>query len=337
MSTLNTTYAGIELKNPLIVGASNLVTSEEMLKKLEDAGAAAIIYKSLFEEQIQLESYELSEAMTEYYDRHAEMTSLFPDLEHAGPQEYLLKLQKAVKSVNIPVFASLNAVADDTWVEWSRQLEATGVAGIELNFYAVPRAFDVTAASIEAKQLSILKAVKAAVKIPVTVKLSPFYSNPLHLIAAMDKAGADGFVLFNSLFQPDIDIEEEKHHFPYNLSTENDNRLSLRFAGLLYGNVKASVCSNTGIIQGADLIKMLLAGADSVQVVSALYKYGPKQITQMLKDLDDWMEGRKYTKLSDFRGKLSRKNIKDPFIYKRAQYVDILMQSDNIFKKYPLL
>jgi dihydroorotate dehydrogenase (fumarate) len=337
MSTLNTNYMGINLKNPIIVGASNLVTDLKILKQLEEAGASAIVYKSLFEEQIQLEAYQLDEALTEYYERNAEMTSLFPGIEHAGPEEYLMTLEKAVKSVTIPVFGSLNAVSALSWINWAKKIEETGVAGIELNFYAVPRKFEMIASTIEDSQIEILKSVRAAIKIPIAVKLSPFYTNPLNIISILDKSGADGFVLFNSLFQPDIDISTEKHHYPYSISSEDSNRLPLRFAGLLHGNINASVCSNTGILQGGDVIKILLAGADCAQVVSTLYKNGPQQISKMLKEIEAWMTEKKYLSIDDFKGKLSQKNLNDPYAYKRAQYIDIIMHSDNIFKKYPVV
>jgi len=146
----------------------------------------------------------------------------------------------------------------------------------------------------------------------------------------------DGFVLFNRLFQPDIDIDKEEHHFPYNLSNEEDNRLSLRFAGLLYKEIRGSICANTGIFTGNDVIKMLLVGADCVQVVSTIYKHGPQQISKMLKEIEGWMDSKNYKTIEDFRGKLSKKQLKDPFVYMRAQYVDILMKSEEIFKKYPI-
>ncbi len=337
MSTLNTTYLGIPIKNPIVVGASNLASDPAMLKKLEEAGAGAIIYKSLFEEQIQLESYELSESLTEYYDRNAEMISIFPQMEHGGPDAHLVQLANAVKSVKIPVFASLNAIDPTTWVDWAKKLAATGVAGLELNFYAIPKSFHTDAATVEKLQIDTLIAVKAAVKIPVSVKLSPFYSNTLQFIYQLDKAGADGFVLFNNLFQPDIDIEAEKLHFPYYLSHDDDNRLALRFAGLLYGNIRADICSNTGIHQGSDVVKMILAGAGSVQVVSTLFKNGPGQITTMLKDLEDWMTRKHYQSIDDFKGKVSRNKLNDPYAYRRAQYIDILMRSGDLFKKYPMV
>jgi dihydroorotate dehydrogenase (fumarate) len=211
------------------------------------------------------------------------------------------------------------------------------VAGLELNFYSVPRSFHLTGTDIELRQLNVLKEVKKSLKIPVAVKLSPFYTNAANVVQNLDQAGADGFVLFNTLFQPDIDIESEKHHFPYNLSHESDSRLPLRYAGILYGNIKADICSNTGIHKGEDVVKMLLAGATSVQVVSTLYKNGIGYIATILKDIEEWMSAKNYQKPDDFIGKLAKKNVKDPFAYKRAQYVDILMRSEEIFKKYPMV
>ena len=332
----STTYLGLKLKNPIIIGASNVVTDLNFLKKLEEAGASAVVYKSLFEEQIQLENLEQYQAEEDYGARHAEMTSMFPNIEDAGPEEFLFNLAKAKQSLNIPLIASLNAVYDDTWYEYAKKIETTGVDALELNFYAVPREFDIDDNSILQEQLDTLEGVKKAVKIPVSVKLSPFYTNPLYCIGEMDKKGADGFVLFNRLFQPDIDVQKESMHYPYHLSNEEDNRLPLRFAGLLYSNVKASICSNTGILNGLDVIKMLLAGADAVQVVSTIYKHGPKQVTKILQEMEEWMKSKNYDSINEFKGKLSKVNIRDPYAYQRAQYVDILMKSSEIFKKYPI-
>ncbi len=334
---LKTKYLGLELKNPIIVGASNLVTDINVLKKIEDAGAAAVVYKSLFEEQIHLENLQMEDEMKGYDDRHAEMTSIFPhDIYEAGPEEFLMHFEEAKKALNIPLIASLNAVYDDTWYEYAKKLEDAGADALELNFYNNPREFDMEGRAILNEELDVLTGVKKAVKIPVSVKLSPFYTNPLYVFREMDKKGVDGFVLFNRLFQPDINIQTETMHFPYNLSSEADNRLPLRYAGLLYDNVDASICANTGIFTGEDVIKMILAGADAVQVVSTVYKHGPQQITKMLEDIEIWMANKQYDSLDQFRGNLSKKKVKDPFAYRRAQYVDILMKSSEIFKKYPL-
>lgn len=332
---LRTQYGGLTLKNPLVVGASNIVTDLHNLVKLQDAGAAAIVFKSLFEEQIQLESFALEQAQEEYSNFDAEHITFFPSTRHAGPAEHLIQLRKAKDKLTIPLIGSLNCVHDETWAEYAVKMAETGIDALELNFYANTTDFDETAASIEERQINTLKLVKAAIPIPVFVKLSPFYTNPLSLISRLDKAGANGVVLFNRLFQPDIDVEKEEHHFPYNFSSENDNRLALRYAGLLHTKVKASIVANTGILNGRDAIKMILAGADSVQVVSAIYKRGIQYINTMLEEIETWMNNKGYDSVNDFKGRLSKENLPDPFTYKRAQYVDILMKSEIFMQYHP--
>jgi dihydroorotate dehydrogenase (fumarate) len=336
MADLTTKYLGLQLRNPVIVGASNLVKDVDNCKRMEAAGAAAIVYKTLFEEQVELERLQMSEELNQYNERHAEMISLFPDIEHAGPREHLAHIRKVVNAVNIPVIASLNCTFDETWVEYAKQLENTGINALELNFYAVPGDFKREGKAIINEQLDVVSEVKKSVKIPVSVKLSPFYTNTLMVIQNMYYAGVDGFVLFNRLFQPDIDLEKEEHHFPYNLSHEEDCRLPLRYLGLLYGEIRGSICGNTGVYNGKDVAKMLLAGADAVQVVSTIYKNGIDHIATILNELNQWMDHKKYENIDAFKGKLARKNQKDPFAYKRAQYIDILMKSEEIFIKYPM-
>jgi dihydroorotate dehydrogenase (fumarate) len=336
MTNLVTKYMGIELKNPVIVGACNLVINVDNLKRMEDAGASGIVYKSLFEEQIQLENLQMFEEMQAFGNSNVESGGLFPDIDHAGPEEYLMKLREAKESVDIPVFGSLNAVNFESWIEYSKKIEQTGVDGLEINLYSVPTDVEIMGKAITNEKIDILQAVKNTVKIPVAVKLSAYYTNPLYVIKEMDKLGADGFVLFNKLFQPEIDIDNEEMRFPYNLSNHDESRLPLRFAGLLYDNIKASICSSRGIFTGEDVISMILAGADCVQVVSTLYKNGIDQLDSILTDITRWMESKDYKSLDDFRGKMSRQNISDPFAYRRAQYVDILMKSDEIFKLFPV-
>ena len=327
---------GIELKNPVIVGACNLVENKDNLKRMEAAGAAAIVYKSLFEEQIQLESLQMTDQLEEYTERHAEMQSLFPDIEHAGPEEYLMNLKMAINSVDIPVFGSLNCINHESWIDYAKKIENIGAKGIEINLYHVPSDFEIVGNAIINEQLDIVEAIKKEIKIPIAVKLSPYYTNPLFVIKEMDKRGANAFVLFNRLFQPEIDIDQEAMHFPYNLSHSDDNRFPLRIAGMLYGDLKAQICSSRGIFSGEDVVAMLLAGADTVQVVSTLYKNKIEQLSAILTDVERWMDKKGYKKIDDFRGKMSMKNIQDPFAYKRAQYVDILMKSEEIFRKYPM-
>ena len=339
MADLKTRYMGIELKNPIIIGASNLVTDIDNLKKIERAGAAAVVYKSLFEEQIQLEDLELFERKTEYSERNAEMINLYPISISGTPdiKEHLLALKNAKNSISIPLFASINAILNESWIEYAKKIEEIGVDGLELNFYSLPEKNDDGFEDIENRQIQILKDVKSAVSIPVSVKLSSYYTNPLKHICALENAGADAFVLFNRLFQPDIDIHTEEHHFPYSLSNSEDNRLPLRFSGLLYGNVNGSVCANTGIMNGSDVIKMLLAGADCVQVVSTIYLNQIDVIKTMLVEITKWMDSKGYNSIDDFRGKLSKMNTENKLPYHRAQYMDFMMTTSQILKKYKII
>ncbi|NEW83275.1 MAG: dihydroorotate dehydrogenase-like protein [Mariniphaga sp.] len=337
MADLRTTYMGVELKNPIILGASSLVEDAAAIEKIERAGVSAIVFRSLFEEQIHLEQIQMEDQLVEYDNRNAEMIRLFPEIRHGGAKEHLFKLEKLISKVNIPVFASLNAMYEESWEEYALALEETGIAGLELNFYDVPVNGILTGSEIEAKQVRILTKLKKAIKIPVSVKLSPFYANPLNMIELLDKAGVNSVVLFNRFFQPEINIETEEFFYPFDLTHQKDYQLSLRFAGLLYGNIAADICTSRGISDGNDVIKMLLAGADSVQVVSAIYKNKASHITSMLEMLEEWMDARGYKTIDAFKGKLSMKNIKDPYAYKRAQYVDILMKSNEILKKYPMV
>lgn len=334
MANLDAKYLGLELKSPIVIGASNMVTKPETLKQLEENGAGAIVYKSLFEEQIQLENLEQSETMEEFEERNPEMISVFPDVEHAGPKEHLHEFEKARKAISIPLIASINAIYKESWIEYARLFEQSGADALELNFYAVPRDFELTAFDIEQSQVEILKEVKKAVNIPVSVKLSPFYSNILHLVKQMDAAGADGIVIFNKLFEPDISAEEQKHITPFNLSNKDEYRLALRYSGLLYDNIQADICGSQGVYEGEDVAKLILAGADAIQAVSTFYVNKPSHLKKMLDDLSKWMKVKGYKNLDDFRGKLSKKKVKDYKIYKRAQYVDLLMHAEDVFKKY---
>jgi dihydroorotate dehydrogenase (fumarate) len=331
MNKLKTSYMGIELNNPIILGASNLVSDLDNLKKAEEQGAGAIVYKSLFEEQIQLESFQLDERLNEFNDLNAEMVQIHPNIEHAGPEEHLLNLRKARESLSIPLIASLNAIRDDSWIRYAKLLSETGVDGIELNFYQIPLDFDRNAKDIEDAQINTLKEIRKNISIPISVKLSSDYSNILNFITKLDKAGANAFVLFNSFFQPDINVATEEHIRSQQLSNDGDYKKSLRYAGLLYDNIKADICSSHGIFNGEDVIKLLLSGATCVQVVSTVYKNGLTQIRNITKELEKWMDTKNYNGIEEFRGKLSKNRLtNNPFVYKRAQYVDLLMNSEEI-------
>ncbi len=333
MKNLKTKFMGIEIDNPIIVGASNLATNLDNLKKAEENGAAAIVYKSLFEEQIQLERFQLDEKLEEFNDIYAEMLTLHTHMDYIGAEEHLLHLRRAKESVSIPVIASLNAVNTETWIEYARLIEQTGVDGLELNFYHNPGDFDKDPIAIENEQISIVTQIKQNISIPISVKLSSDYTNPLNFIKKIDEAGVNTFVLFNSFFQPDIDINKEKHMKIFNFSNPGDYRKSLKMAGLLFENIKAEICSSHGIFTGADVIKLILSGATSVQVVSTLYKNGFGQISKIKNELETWMESKSYNSLDEFRGKLSKNKLSNnPFIYKRAQYVDLILNSEQIFE-----
>lgn len=332
---LSTTYGGLTLKNPIVIGASNIVTDVQNLVKLEEAGAAAIVYKSLFEEQVQLESFQLDQTHEDLSNWDAEHASFFPAPRHAGPSEHLRQLKEARSKIKIPLIGSLNCVNNETWLEYALKMEDTGIDALEINFYHNQIDFDLSPKAIEEKQIKTLEVIRAGVRLPLFVKLSPFYTNTVNMISKMDKVDIDGFVLFNRLFQPDIDIEHEEHHYPYNFSNESDNRLALRYAGLLHKKIRASIIANTGILNGKDVVKMLLAGANAVQVVSAIYKRGINTVSHMLTEIESWMRKKQYTSLLDFQGRLSKENLSDPFAYKRAQYVDILMKSEIFLQYHP--
>ncbi len=333
MADLKTTYMGIPLRNPLIVGASTLTASLESIKRIEEAGAGALVTHSLFEEEIQLERFEFDESLHREDCRNAEMITVVPQMEHGGPQEHLMWVRTAKQAVRIPVIASLNAVNKDTWIEYAKLLEETGVDGLECNLFASPGDLQQEGVSVESEQIELIKELKKTVSIPVSVKLSFFYTNPLNVVHRMDEAGVSAFVLFNRLFDPDVDVNHERSTLPFNLSHEADYRLPLRYAGLLEGAIKADICSSTGVFTGEDMVRMILAGATAVQTVSALVCHGPAHIRTMLKGLDEWMERRGYGSLSSFRGKLSRRHNADRWAYTRAQYVKLLMDPRGIMNK----
>jgi dihydroorotate dehydrogenase (fumarate) len=325
MGILAARFMGIPLANPVIAGASDLTANVDSIRRIEEAGAGAVILKSLFEEQIQAESFLLEEDLQAGESISPEMSHLYPKVQHGGPKEHLMWVKKSKAAVKIPVIASLNAVNKATWVEYARALADQGVDGLELNFFATPRDFDISGARIEEEQLEAIVEIRRTVRLPLAVKASVFYSNPLNFLRRLDEAGVNGLVLFNRFFQPDVDPESESVTMPMNYSAPADSRLPLRFAGLLFAKVKADVCASTGIATGADAAKMLLAGASAVQVVTALYRSGVRAITRIREDLEAWMQKKSYTSLEQFRGKLSAQNAKDPWAYTRAQYAKMLL------------
>ncbi len=335
MADVRTRYLGLELKNPVIAGASRLTSHLDTIRQIEEAGAAALVTASLFEEEIQLERFKHDEDIHKYDNRYWEHPTLLPDLPHAGPKEHLMWVRKTKEAVKIPVIGSLNAISREVWVDYARQLQDTGVDALELNFYHTPLAADRPGAEVEEEQIRTLAEVRRAISVPISAKLSFFYSSPLNFIHRLDAEGVNGFVLFNRLFQPDINPEAEKHTTPFNLSEPSDHRLPLRYAGLLFGTLKADVCSSTGIFSGRDAVKMLLAGATCMQVVSTLFRNGVARLRTIVQELEGWMDGKGYADLAAFRGKLSMKNSSDPWVYRRDQYVRLLLHTEDITRNFP--
>ena len=333
MKNLRTTYMGIELNNPIIMGASNMSKNIDDLLKAEDNGVGAIVFKSLFEEQLQLDRLQFEEKLTQYDDIHAQMITTHPKIVFAGAEKHLVLLRNAKERLSVPLIASLNAVNEDSWLEYARKLAQTGVDGLELNLYQVPMDFDMEANEIEEYQINIVRKIKEELSIPISVKLSSDYTNILNFIKKLDAVGVDGLVMFNSFFQPDININTQSYkESGFNLSRRGEHRKSLRYAGLLYGNINADICNSRGIFKCAEVIEQILSGANCVQMVSAIYKYGFEHITELREQLSEWVEKKGYNSIDDFKGKLAEKNLEPgSLVYKRAQYVDLLLKSETIF------
>lgn len=336
MPELITRYMGINLKNPLIVGASKLTADMDLLKRIEEAGAGAVVTASLFEEQINIQTERLEDYYLDMGGMHQTELNLPSQMSLSIPEEHLKWVQQAKENLGIPVIASLNATREDIWIDWAKKLESTGVDGLELNFYSVPLRFDRTSSDMEDDQVRVIRKVKESVNIPVSVKLSSFYTNPLNVMVKMDRAGTDAFILFNRFFQPDIDVNNRSSRYVFDLSTPLENRLPLRFTALLHGRLKGDICTSSGIHSGKDVLKMLLAGANCVQMVSALYLHGISWLDSVLKDMNQWMEESGFHNLDSFRGILDKKNNPDNLAYERAQYIKILLDSGKSIGNYPL-
>lgn len=328
MPDLKTTYMGVELSNPIVIGACSLSKRIDTIKQIEDAGAGGLVIKSLFEEQIQSERGVFEDRLSEYDNMFAEAVTMFPHQEHSGAKEHLYWCKQTRKAVHMPLFASLNAINKESWVEYARELEATGVNGLELNFYSPPLDKTVNALEIEKIEVDTLAAVVAAVKIPVSVKLHPFYTSLLNHAQNLTAAGAKSLVLFNRLFEPDIDISKESKKATLHLSCASDNRLPMRWTALIHGNTTADIISSTGIMNGKDVVKMILAGAQAVQVSSTIYGNGIGHIRNMLGELKGWMLAHQHPNLADFRGKVAQLRAEDPWHFERGQYIKAILGFD---------
>ena len=322
---LATTYLGLALPHPLMPGASPLVDDLDMVRRLEDAGAAAIVMHSLFEEQITAEEQAAAQ-VAGHGDSFGEALSYLPGSPPfaLGPDRYLEQLRRIREAVAVPVIASLNGVTASGWLEYARLLEQAGAHALELNVYHVATDPTETAAAVEARVLDVLRAVRAAVRIPLAVKLSPFYSALGHLAQELDLLGADGLVLFNRFYQPDIDPEALEVVPALQLSDSTELRLRLRWLAILHGRVRLGLAASGGVHTGLDALKAVMAGAHAVQLVSALLRRGPEHLAVVRADLTHWLEEHEYESLAQARGSMSLLRCPDPAAFERANYLHVL-------------
>jgi len=323
---LKTTYLGLKLKNPLVPSASPLSRSLDGMKRLEDSGAAAVVMYSLFEEQIEHEASELEHYLAYGSRAHAEALDYFPRPEEysAGPDQYVELVSSAKQSLSIPVIASLNGISTGGWIEYAKKLEQAGADAIELNIYYIPTDPVLTGQEVEERYVNVLTAVRKAVKIPIAVKLSPYFSSLANVATRLDKAGANGLVLFNRFYQPDFDLEALEVAPNVVLSTSDSIRLPLRWVAILHGVVKTSLAGTGGIHTAEDVIKMVMAGADVAMMCSALLKHGPKHLKTVLDDLNKWMVEHEYLSIEQMKGSMSQASVADPAAFERANYMKAL-------------
>jgi dihydroorotate dehydrogenase (fumarate) len=323
---LSTTYLGFKLPNPLMPGASPLVDDLDSVKRLEDAGAAAIVMHSLFEEQITREQLGHLHAVEMHEDSFAEALSYFPQPQEyrLGPEAYLEQIRKIKAMVKVPVIASLNGTSPAGWLDYAKLIEQAGADALELNVYYLATQAWETSESVERRTLEAVRVVKGAIKIPVAVKLSPFYSALANLAKQLDEAGADALVLFNRFYQPDIDVEELEVVPSLQLSDSSELLLRLRWLAILSGHVKGSLACSGGVHSPLDAIKAVMAGAHAVQLVSALLKREPAYLQTVRTGMERWMEEHEYSSLSQMHASMSHQKSPNPQALERANYMRIL-------------
>ena len=323
---LSTTYLGLRLPHPLMPGASPMADELDSVKRLEDAGAAAIVLRSLFEEQITLEQEGMIHHMEIHEEGFAEALSYFPKPDDFafGPAQYLDQIRRVKAALKVPVIASLNGTSPAGWLDYSKQIQQAGADALELNVYFVPTDASETGQAIERRVLEVARIVKRAVTIPVAVKLSPFFSSVAHLAAQLDGIGVDGLVLFNRFYQPDIDLEALEAVPSLRLSDSSELLLRLHWLAILCNKMHASLAVSGGVHTGTDAIKAVMAGASAVQVVSNLLQNGPENLRVIRDGMVRWMEEHEYESLEQMRGSMSLERSPDPSAYERGNYMKIL-------------
>ncbi len=323
---LKTKYLGIELKNPVVPSASPLSRSLDSMKRLEDAGASAIVMYSLFEEEVAHESAELDHYLHYGTESYAESLTYFPRAEEYNlePDAYIELLRKAKESLSIPVIPSLNGITPGGWIKYARHFEEAGADAMELNVYYIPTDPRLTSHDVEARYLNVLSAVRDSVGIPIAVKLSPYFSSLSHFAEGLIGAGANGLVMFNRFYQPDIDINNLEVVPGVTMSDSSAIKLPMRWIAIFYGRLKASLAATSGVHTAEDILKLVMAGADVTMMCSALLQHGPAHIQKVLADVTKWMEDHEYESIEQMKGSMSQKSVADPAAFERANYVKAL-------------
>ena len=331
MTDLTTKYLGLTLKNPLVASASPLSKKVETVKKLEDAGVSAVVMYSLFEEQINNESRVLDHFLSFGTDSFQEADSFFPEMDHynVGPGKYLDHISNLKKAVQIPIIASLNGVSSGGWVDYAKRMEDAGADGLELNFYYVPTSAKLSSAELEKAYIRLVADIRAEIKIPLAVKLSPFYTALPQFASDVVKAGANGLVCFNRFIQPDLDIEKLVVDPTLNLSTSEELRLPLRWTAILYDRIKADLALSSGVHTAEDMVKAIMAGASVTLLASELVAKGPKRAAELISEFAAWMEAHEYVSVQQMLGSMSHKNVGDPAAFERGNYMKALQSFDN--------
>jgi dihydroorotate dehydrogenase (fumarate) len=323
---LTTTYMGLSLKNPIVPSSSPLSHHVDSIRRLEDAGAAAVVMYSLFEEQITLESYQLDHFLSYGTDTFAEALTYFPEIEtyNVGPEQYLNLISRAKEAVDIPIIGSLNGVSTGGWIEYARKIQEAGADALELNIYYIPTSIQMTGSEVEQIYLEILRDVKNSVSIPVAIKLSPYFSATANMCFRLAETGADALVLFNRFYQPDLDIDELEVVPSLVLSKSWELRLPLRWVAILYGRLSADLAITSGVHNHIDVLKGMMAGAKVTMMASALLRKGPERITKILNKMEKWMEEHEYESVTQMQGSMSQQHVAEPAAFERANYMKTL-------------
>lgn len=323
---LRTTYLGMTLRTPLVPSASPLSADIDNIKRMEDAGAGAVVLHSLFEEQLRRERYALHHDLTYGTESFAEALTYLPEpyAFHLGPEEYLNHIRKAKAAVAIPIIASLNGTSVGGWTDYALQMQQAGADALELNIYDIPTDMDLSSFQVEATYLDILTAVRSVVHLPIAVKLSAFFTSTAHMARRLAAAGAEALVLFNRFYQPDIDLETLTVEPHILLSTPQDMRLPLRWIAILYGRVQADLAATSGIHEAQDVVKMLMAGASVTMMCSALLQHGIAYLRMVEEDMRHWMEEHEYVSVRQMQGSMSQQHCEDAAAFERAHYVQAL-------------